>query len=157
MQVHDALAAVGILVGLMGIVVVVVPGLLIVAGSVLIWALIEGGATGIAVGVLAAAVAVVTAVLKYQRPGRRLVDSGVPTGHLIMAAIAGVVGLFVVPVVGAPLFFVGAIYVLALARLGRDRAWPATKSAMRAVIHSVGIELAGAGLIALIWLVGVLA
>ena len=85
-----------------------------------------------------------------------MVESGVPTGHLLAASIAAVVGLFVVPIVGAPLFFVATVYVLAVRRHGRDGAWTATKAALRAVVHSVGIELAGGGLIAFVWLVGVL-
>lgn len=155
MEIHDVLAGVAILVGLAGIVVVILPGLLVVTGAALIWSLVEGGPAAWIVAIVTVVVTVATMFYKYQHPAKRLTASGVPTGHLILATGAGIVGLFVVPIVGGPLFFVGVIYLLAMAKHGRSQAWPATRAAIRAVITSVGIELAGGGLIAVTWLGGV--
>jgi hypothetical protein len=155
LEIHDVLAGLAILVGLAGIVVVILPGLLVVTGAVLIWSLVEGGPAGWIVGGFTIVVTLATMFYKYQHPAKKLTASGVPTGHLILATLAGAVGLFVVPVIGGPLFFVGVIYLLALAKHGRSQAWPATRAAIRAVVTSVGIELAGAGLIAVVWLGGV--
>lgn len=155
MEIHDVLAGLAILVGLAGIVVVILPGLLIVTGAALVWSMVEGGPAGWIVAIVAVVVTVATIFFKYQHPAKRLTSSGVPTSHLVLATGAAIVGLFVVPIVGGPLFFVGAIYLLAMAKHGRAKAWPSTKAAVRAVVTSVGIELAGGGLIAVTWLAGV--
>jgi uncharacterized protein YqgC (DUF456 family) len=154
LEIHDVLTGLGIMVGLAGIVAVILPGLLIVTGSALIWAFVEGGVAGWVVAGVTVVVTLATMFLKYQRPAQRLTTEGVPASHLILASVAGVVGLFVVPIVGGPLFFVAVIYLLAMVKHGRDRAWPATRAALRAVIASVGIELAGGALIAVVFLAG---
>ncbi len=156
MEIHDVLAGLAILVGLAGIVVVVLPGLLIVTGAALVWSLVEGGPAGWVVGIVTVVLTLATMFLKYQRPAKRLTSSGVPASHLILATGAGIVGLFVIPIVGGPLFFVGVIYLLAIVKHGRSQAWPSTKAAVRAVVTSAGIELAGGGLIAVVWLAGAL-
>ena len=147
-----------VVVGLIGIVVPVLPGLLVVLAGVLLWAALTG--TGLAWGVFAACfvVALVGYTLQYLLPGRRMKERGVGTSTLALAVLAGVVGFFVVPVVGAILFFVGAIYLVENAR-SRDRAvaWTRTKHAMAAVAQSIGIELvAGLGIAAL-YVVGLVA
>ena len=68
-----------------------------------------------------------------------------------------VVGFFVVPVVGAPLFFVLGVFLVEYSRYReRDRAWAATKSAVRGVLRSIGVELATAMAIAVTWMIGIL-
>lgn len=147
-----------VLVGLVGIVVPILPGLLLVLGGVLVWALMEG--TPLAWGVFLASVlvAVVGYVLQYTLPGRRMRERGVRTSTLALAVVVGVVGFFVVPVVGAVLGFVLGIFVVELGR-SRDRgqAWERTKHALVAVLHSIGIELIAGLLIAALYVVGLVA
>ena len=156
MQLHDFLAAIGIVVGLVGIVLVVTPGLVIEVGAIFFWALFEATTLGWIVAFGSLAIAFATTILKYQRPGRRLKEKGIPRTNLLIAVIAGIVGLFVIPVLGAPIGFVIAIYIQAWLRVGRAQAWQSTKDSLRALVHSVGIELAGGGLIVLVWAVAVL-
>ena len=80
-----------------------------------------------------------------------------PGGYLFLAAGVAIIGFFAIPVVGAPIGFVMTIYVLTRIRVGREQAWPSTKAALKAIVHSVGIELAGGSLIALIWVAAMLA
>lgn len=147
-----------VLVGLLGIVIPVLPGLLLVLAGVLLWAVLT--ATPLAWGILGACVVVAVAgyALQYLLPGRRMKERGVSTSTLALAVAAGVVGFFVVPVVGALLFFVLAIFVVENTRT-RDRgiAWTRTRHAMLAVAQSVGIELLAGLLIAGLYVVGVLA
>jgi hypothetical protein len=96
-------------------------------------------------------------VSQYSLPGRRLREAGVGTKVVVLALLAAVVGFFVIPVVGAPLFFVGAIYLMSRLQLAdHARAWRATKHAVRAVGLSMGIELLTALAIMTTWVVGVL-
>ena len=96
-------------VGLVGIVVPVLPGLLLICAALLGWAVYDAtpGAWLAVVGAVALTAA--ATVLKYLLPGRWLVASGVPTWEIVLAGIAGIVGFFVVPLLGLPLFFVGAV------------------------------------------------
>lgn len=147
-----------IVVGLLGIVVPVLPGLLLVLAGVLLWAFLTG--TGLAWGLFAACVLVAAAgwTLQYLVPGRRMKERGVPTSTLFLAVVAAVVGFFVIPVVGALLFFVGAIFLVESARThDRGIARTRTRHAVVAVAQSVGIELLAALVIAGIYVGGVIA
>ncbi len=156
MGAHDLLAGFGILIGLVGTVLVLLPGILIVVASVVVWAVVESSAAGwVALGV-ALVVGVATTVLKYLFPGRNLRRAGVPTSHLLLALLVAVVAFFVIPVVGAFVGFVVAVYLLQRQRMGAERAWPATTAALRAIALSIGIELAGGFVIATVWLVAVI-
>jgi uncharacterized protein YqgC (DUF456 family) len=145
-----------IVVGILGIVVPVIPGLLVAVAGVLLWAAERGG-TGSWV-VLGVVVAIYLAGLALQLlvPGRRLKAQGVGTGTLLLALAIGIVGFFVVPVVGGPLGFVLGIFLVERARSGDGaQAWTRTKHALRAVLTSMGIELAAGLLIAVTWVLGV--
>jgi hypothetical protein len=75
---------------------------------------------------------------------------------LVLALLAGVVGFFVVPVVGGPVAFAASVYLVSRAKSGDHvEAWAATKHAARAVLTSIGIELLAALGIIATWLVGV--
>jgi uncharacterized protein len=76
--------------------------------------------------------------------------AGIPGWLLLAAVLVAVVGLFVIPVVGAPLGFVLTIYGFERSRKGKEHAWPSTRNALRAVFTSIGIELAG-GTIAVVF------
>ena len=75
-----------------------------------------------------------------------------------IAVLLGIVGMFVIPVVGFVVGFVGGIFLVEQGR-SRDRAqaWARTKNAVVAVVTSMGIELCAGVLIAATWVVGVLA
>lgn len=138
------LALLVMLVGLVGIVVPVLPGLGLINAAVLVWALFERSSVGwvcLAVCLLVWAAAF---TLQYLVPGKRLVRAGVPTWVIACAGLAGVVGFFVVPVLGLPLFFVGAVYLLQSYRAGgMGRSLGSTWQAVVAVGISQLIELTG--------------
>ncbi len=89
--------------------------------------------------------------VKYSIPKRKLNEGGIPNRTLLIATAVAIVGLFVIPLVGAPIGFVLAIYISERLRVGPDQAWPATKTSLGAVATSIGIELATGLLIAAIW------
>ena len=87
----------------------------------------------------------VAAVGKYVLAGRGLARAGVPGSTLVWGGIAGVIGFFVVPVVGLPLGFVGGVYAAQRVRDGdHATAWAATWAAVRATGITIVVELAGA-------------
>jgi uncharacterized protein YqgC (DUF456 family) len=147
-----ALIGAAIVVGLIGIVVFVVPGLLIVWGAVVVWALVERTALAWAVLALATLIALAGTVVKYLVPGQRMRDAGVPAGSIVLGAALGFVGFFVIPVVGLFIGFILGIYLAERIRLGgHGRAWPSTVHALKAVGLSILIELLAGLLIAVSW------
>ena len=156
MELHDVIAGLFVLAGLVGVLVVVVPGIPLQVLAVALWAFEESSTLGWVVLAVVAALGLTAMVAKFVFPGRRLRESGVPGWVLALAATAAGIGFFVVPVVGAPLGFVAAIYLFERARVGKPRAWPSTKEAMRAVLASTGIELAGGVLILGVFVAGAL-
>ena len=144
-----------IIIGLVGIVVPVLPGLLLVWGGVAVWAVAGNDAAGWTVLVVATVITAAGSVVKYLLPGRRLKESGVPWTTVALGALAGIAGFFVVPVVGIVLGFVLGIFLAELLRLGSTAAaWPSTKQALAAVGWSILIELATALLVTGVWVAG---
>lgn len=157
MTLTDALVAVAIMIGLVGILLPVLPGTLLVWAAILVWALEVSRGAGWVVFAVGTAFLAAGAVVKYVVPGRRLHTRGVPTSTLVAGGLLGAIGFFVVPVVGLVLGFVLGIYLAELARVGSHEAWPATKHALKAVGLSIAIELTAALLATATWVVGVAA
>ncbi|MGW0043035.1 DUF456 domain-containing protein [Rhodococcus sp. NPDC003348] len=149
----EILVGLAIVVGLVGIVLPILPGALLVLGAIAVWAIAVGTATGWIVFCVAALLLVVSGVVKYTWPGRRMRDAGVPNRSLVIGALVGIVGFFVVPVIGLLLGFLLGTY---LSEAQRHRthadAWRSTVHATKAVGLSILVELLGALLAAGVWL-----
>jgi uncharacterized protein len=144
-----------IVVGLVGVVAQVLPGLIVILAGVAVWAIPRGDALGWWVFGIAAGLLVAGSVVKYVVPGKRLKDAGVPTRSIVLGAVLGIVGFFVIPVIGLFLGFVLGVYLAELARLGgHQRAWPSTVEALKAVGWSIVIELAAGLLMTGAWIAG---
>ncbi len=155
MSATEILVALAIAVGIAGIVVPVLPGTVLVLGAILVWAVQVGTSTAWIVFAVATVLLAGGTVVKYLVPGRRLKSSGVPNRTLLVGALVGFIGFFVVPVVGLFIGFVLGVYVAERSRVGAALAWPSTKEALRAVGVSILIELVAALLAAVAWAVGV--
>jgi uncharacterized protein YqgC (DUF456 family) len=151
------LVGVAIFVGIIGIVVPVLPGALLSLAAILVWALEEQSATGWIV--LSAAVVLIGAsqVVKYIVPERRLRESGIPRRSTLTGVLLGIVGFFVIPVIGMFVGFPLGVYLSERQRLhAHDLAWTSTKHALRASGLSVLIEFIGTALAAAVWMIAVL-
>lgn len=150
------LVALAIAVGLVGIVVPLLPGTLLVFGAIAVWAVVENDVTGwVTLGVAAALLAVAT-LIKYLWPMRRMREADVSTWSLVAGAVLGIIGFFVIPVLGLVIGFVLGIYLAELAnRRDQRMAWTSTEHALKGVALSVGVELCGALLATVVWVVGV--
>lgn len=148
------LAGIVILVGLVGIALPILPGLILVLASVAGWALVVSDPIGWWVLGVCAGLAVLGWVLQYLVPGSRMRRAGVPDRTVVVGLLAGIVGFFVVPVVGLPLGFVAGVYLVEAARVGPGRAWPSTVAASKAALVSYGIEFLTGVLLAATWAVG---
>ncbi|HWC70376.1 MAG TPA: DUF456 domain-containing protein [Actinomycetota bacterium] len=138
------------LVGLVGVVVPVFPGLVLVMGAGVLWAVDRGGTAAWAVAAIMAVIGVGGIVASTVWPARRASAAGAPA-WVIAAGIAGlVIGFFAVPVVGALLGFPAGIFVAELLRHRHPGpAWAATWNALRGVGLGIAIQLvAGVAMIA---------
>ena len=155
MSLTEALVALAILGGLVGILVPILPGTMLILAAVLVWAISVGGGTAWTAFALAALVLVAGSVVKYAVPSRRLKTSGIPSSTTWLGVGLGIVGFFVIPVVGLFIGFVLGVYLAERRRVGNAAAWPSTQEALRAVGVSILIELAAGVLATLVWVAGV--
>jgi len=149
-------AGLAIVVGVIGVVFPGVPGLILCWAGVLVWAVFGDG--GWAKWLILAAVTGVTAlglVVKWLWPARNLRRIGVPNRSLVVGAVLGLVGFFVIPVVGLIGGFVLGIWLAERARLGDGRpAWSSTIEALKAAGLALLVELSAGLGVAVLWLLG---
>jgi len=146
-----------ILVGLVGVVVQILPGLFLVAAAVIVWGIVTGGPVGwtvVAVAVLATGVAWVG---EYLLAGRHLKRAGVPFSTMVVGGVLGIVGFFVIPVVGLVIGFVLGVFLAEWLRSRDQRvAWRSTVAALQATGLTILVELAGALVTTAAWVAGLL-
>ncbi|MFI7001495.1 DUF456 domain-containing protein [Nocardia sp. NPDC050175] len=144
-----------ILVGLLGIIIPILPGVILIFGAIAVWAFMTGGATAWTVFAVSTALLVLSGVIKYTWPGRKMKDAGVANRSLILGAVLGIVGFFVIPVIGLLVGFVLGVYLSELQRLRvGQQAWQSTVHALKGVGLSMLIELLGALLATGVWVIG---
>ena len=151
----EVVVALAIAVGLLGILVPILPGGLLIVVAILVWAVGTGGPTAWSVFAVATVVVGLGTVVKYAVPGRRLQVAGIPASTQWTGVLLGVVGFFVIPLVGLFVGFVLGIYLAEHRRLGPAAAWPSTRASLRAVGLSIVIELVAGLLAATTWVAGV--
>ncbi|MFE3034103.1 DUF456 domain-containing protein [Streptomyces canus] len=144
--------------GLVGVLVPGVPGSWFVWAAVLWWALkdTQPVAWGVLVGATVALL--LSQVVRWALPPRRLRTSGATPRMAVYAGVGAFLGFFLIPVLGAIPGFMGGIYLCERLRLGRHReAKAALRTAMRSGGSSVLAELftclliMGAWLGAVVW------
>ena len=149
----EALIAVACVVGIVGTILPVLPGSLLIGGADRALGRRRGRGGGLDHG-------------RRRRPrcslpatcsrcgsrGAACRAAGIPTRTLVAGGLLGIVGLFVVPVVGLPLGFVLGVYLAERVRLpSHADAWPSTVEAMKGTGLSVLIGLVAAVLATGIW------
>ena len=148
----EALVALACAVGILGVVVPVLPGDLLIGGAIVLWAVVEGSALSWVAAVAAVLVLVVGHVLTVLIPGRRMTAAGVPRLVLLAGGALGIVGFFVVPVVGLPLGFVLGVYLAEIVRLRQHAAaWTTTVEAMKGTGLAVLIGLCASVIATAVW------
>ncbi|CAN3126421.1 DUF456 domain-containing protein [Mycobacterium sp. smrl_JER01] len=150
------LVALAIAIGLVGIVVPILPGSILVISAIGVWAFVVNTAVSWVVFGIAVALFVVSQIIKYTWPVKRMRQADVRTSVLVVGGIAGVVGFFVIPVIGLLIGFVAGVFAAELGiRREVTRAWASTWHALKGVALSVGVEFTGALLATVAWVVGV--
>ena len=150
------LVAVAIAIGLVGVLVPLLPGTLLVYAAIAVWAFAEQNTVAWVVLGMVTAVLGASLLIKYLWPVKRMRAADVSPTTLAAGAVAGVIGFFVIPVLGLLIGFVLGVYLAELAhRRDQRRAWASTVHAVKGAALSVGVELAGGLLATAAWVVGV--
>ncbi|MFT4470493.1 DUF456 domain-containing protein [Arthrobacter sulfonylureivorans] len=146
-----------IAVGIAGIVVPVLPGTITIGISLLVWAIALQNMVGwvvFAIGMVFVAAGMLASLVLT---GRRLKQRQVPNWSILVAVVAGVVGMFVIPVVG---LFIGFAAGLLLSEFARRRHFGQAVEASWAALKAVGlgmlVELGCAFAAGAVWVIGVL-
>jgi hypothetical protein len=146
-----------LIVGVVGLVVPVLPGLVLMWLAVGAWALLDGGGSvrWATFGVVTVLTLVGT-VAALTLSGRKATGAGAPWWALLLAMVGAIVGFFTIPVVGIVVGGIAGLYLAELLRLRDLRAaWDTTWVALQGYgVGTVVQMLAGAAIVA-VWLVGV--
>ena len=79
-------------------------------------------------------------------------DGSVPGWVLLIGGVGGILGFFVVPVIGVVLGFIAGVFLAELLRLKSvQQAWPTTWTAMKAAGLSMLIDLAAVLIVTAAW------
>jgi uncharacterized protein YqgC (DUF456 family) len=147
-----------IAVGIAGIVVPVLPGTITIGISLLVWAIVLQSTLGwvvFAIGMVFVAAGMLASLVLT---GRRLKQRQVPNWSILAGVLVGVVGMFVIPVVG---LFIGFAAGLLLSEYARRRDFGQAVGASWAALKAVGlgmlVELGCAFAAGAVWVIGVLA
>ncbi len=150
------LCGLAILVGVAGTIVPVLPGSILIGLSLLAWAIWGGAGTagwvvfGVGIVFVLAGMAA-SAVLT----GRKLKEHRIPGRSVVVGLVAGVAGMFVIPVVG---LFVGFAAGLLLSELARTRDFGTATTTSWAALKATGlgmlVEFGLACLAASAWVIG---
>lgn len=150
-----ALCAIAMAVGLIGTLVPLLPGLSLIWVTALVYGAVDGfGASGLIAFALITLLLGASVAAKIALPHRRARAGGAPTRTLLIGALAGLVGFFVIPVVGLAL---GAVLGVLAAEYQRTRdrslAWASTKGVIVGMGLAAAVEF-GAGVIMVVAWVG---
>jgi uncharacterized protein len=152
------LCGVVIVIGILGTIIPMLPGVLMCWASVLVWALFAAEGWGRwAVLAIATLIALIGVVVQFAWPGKRLKQAGVPNRTLMLGGLLGIIGFFVLPVLGLIVGFVLGVSLAEQIRLRRaGPAWASTKHALKAAGMYMLVEIASAISIGAVWAGGLL-
>jgi len=148
-----ALVAVVMVIGLAGTLLPVLPGLWLIwaAGGVYALVALEGGTTW-ALLISMTVLAIAGTAAGYVLPQRQASSVGVPWWGQILSAAAAVVGMFVIPVVGAAVGFVVGVFVVMVSKTRRLReAALATWATIKAMALASGAQFVVGFLMLVLW------
>lgn len=148
----ELLAGAVILLGIVGTVIPFLPGPVLVAVGIVGYAIVVGTQAAWIAAAIGIVVLVTGAVAKWWVPART-VSGDVDALPLIVGGVLAVIGFFVVPVIGLILGFILGVFATELLRTRSwQRAWPATRTALKAAGLQMLIELASVVVAGSVWL-----
>lgn len=153
-----SLVALAILVGVIGTIIPVLPGLLLSWAAVIVYGLVRGfGAIGIVAVVVCTVLMVLGHYIGFRIPQRDAAQVGVTKAEQLFALGLGVAGFFLVPIVGLPLGFVLGVFLARVRATGNSsQAWASTMVVLRSSIRAAGWQALCGLVIGVVWVIWLL-
>lgn len=139
-----------IIAGIIGTILPIIPGLLLSWIGVLLYGIERGfGTVGLIVMAICTVLLVVGTYLGFRIPQKDAATTGLTTGAQLFALALGIIGAFVIPVVGLPLGFVlGVFLARQKATADVNAAWESTKLILRSMLKASLVQaICGAGML----------
>lgn len=151
------LVAIAMVIGIVGTVVPLVPGLGLIALSAIVYGLAEGfGIVGWICTALIVIVGVAGTVAGYVLPKRAAGAAGAPRSSLLIGAAGAIAGFFLLPIVGLPVGGALGIYLGERARTGaHEPAWRATVATLKGFGAGALVQLIAGVAMTATWVVWV--
>ena len=154
----ELLIAILMAIGIMGTIIPLIPGLALVWFAGALWAYFDG-ADGTRMWILAVMTlfAVFGFAMQFVLPAKAATSNKPPKGTLLLGGLAGIVGFFLIPVIGAPLGFLAGVYANYFWNTGNSaEAWSSTIKTATAFGWALIIQFVCSLLIAMTWIVGLI-
>ena len=154
-----ALVAIVMVVGLAGTVLPILPGLWLIWAAALVYTILESwDLDGLVFMAVLTALAAAGAIVGVVLPQRQASSFGVPWWGQVIAAACAVVGMFIVPVVGAVVGFVVGIFLVTVALTREFRgSVEASWATIRGMLYASGAQFVIGLLMVVLWLAWVIA
>ena len=131
-----AIVGIAMVVGLVGTVVPVMPGLLLMWGAALVYGIVVGFGTVGAVAITIISLLLVAGMVAgYLLPHRAGVRGGAAKSSLRLGILGAAIGFFVIPVVGLP---IGGVLGVLIGEYHRLREWSAAWATTKRVLAGFG-------------------
>ena len=145
-------------VGIVGTIIPFMPGLPIVWLAGALWAYFDGGdGTHMWILAIMTLFALVGFALQFILPAAAVSAESPPRNTLLLGAIAGIIGFFIIPVVGAPIGFLAGVYANYFFNTGDPvQSWNSTLKTAVALGWGMILQATFAIAIALTWIVGLI-
>lgn len=147
-----------IVVGIVGTLVPVLPGLFFAWAATLVFGLIDGfGPVGWVAFAASTGLLIMGTYLGLRIPQRDAADQGLSLWDQLFAALLAIIGAFVVPVVGLPLGFALGVFLAQLRRTPELRsAWAATVRTLKSLGKATLVQAACGMGILMLWIAWVI-
>ncbi|SDS70776.1 hypothetical protein SAMN04489751_2649 [Brevibacterium sandarakinum] len=153
----SVLAGLAILVGCLGIIVPILPGSILIGIAVLVWAIVIGGPMAWIVFAIVAVFVAAGMSASLVLTGRKLKDMEVPNKSVLLGGFLGIVGFFVIPVLGLPIGFIAGLYLAEYLRIKEAKeAWDSSWESLKAIGIGAAIEFLLALVAAITFGIGIL-
>ncbi len=152
------LAGLALAVAAIGTLYPVLPGSLIAIIALLVWAVVMGSWAAWTAAIVGALIAAVGWSASWVLTGRKLKEYEVPKRSIAIAIVAGIVGMFVIPLVGLFVGFAAGLFASELVRHRDHRPALSTSAAtLKAAATGILIEFGMLCLAGSVWALGVIA
>ncbi|MDN5833121.1 MAG: DUF456 domain-containing protein [Brevibacterium sp.] len=153
----SVLVGLAILVGCLGIIVPILPGSILIAIAVLVWAIVIGGPMAWIVFAIVAVFVAAGMSASLVLTGRKLKAMKVPNKSVLLGGILGIIGFFVIPVIGLPIGFIAGLYLAEYLRIKEAKdAWDSSWESLKAIGIGTALEFLLALLAAITFGIGIL-